>query len=58
MKELRSHGFHVSVCPLVSDFIARHGHHSQQTEDFLREAKEMAKVNHNRVVKLLGVSTL
>ncbi|KAL5468995.1 hypothetical protein EMCRGX_G030158 [Ephydatia muelleri] len=42
----------------LSDFIARHGHHSQQMEDFLREAKEMAKVNHPRVVKLLGVCTL
>ena len=42
----------------VSDFIARHGHHSQQMEDFLREAKEMAKVTHHRVVKLLAVCTL
>ena len=42
----------------VSDFIARHGHHSQQMEDFLREAKEMSKVDHHRVVKLLAVCTL
>ena len=43
---------------LVSDFIARHGHHSQQMEDFLREAKEMSKVQHHRVVKLMAVCTL
>lgn len=43
---------------LVSDFIARHGHHSQQMEDFLREAKEMSKVDHPRVVKLIAVCTL
>ena len=41
----------------VSDFIARHGHHSQQMEDFLREAKEMAKVDHCHVVTLLAVCT-
>jgi len=27
-------------------------------EDFLREAKEMAKVDHHRVVKLIAVCTL
>ena len=43
---------------IVSDFIARHGHHSQQMEDFLREAKEMSKVQHHRVVKLMAVCTL
>ena len=42
----------------VSDFIARHGHHTQQMEDFLREAKEMAKVDHHRVMKLIAVCTL
>lgn len=42
----------------LSDFIARHGHHSQQMEDFLREAKEMAKVDHHHVVKLIAVCTL
>ncbi|XP_019855382.1 PREDICTED: tyrosine-protein kinase Abl-like [Amphimedon queenslandica] len=42
----------------LSDFIARHGQHSQQMEDFLREAKEMAKVDHHRVVKLIAVCTL
>ena len=46
-----------SIFP-VSDFIARHGHHSQQMEDFLREAKEMAKVDNHRVVKLIAVCTL
>ena len=47
-----------SSSPAVSDFIARHGHHSQQMEDFLREAKEMAKVDHHHVVKLIAVCTL
>ena len=44
--------------PPVSDFIARHGHHSQQMEDFLREAKEMSKVDYPTVVKLMAVCTL
>ena len=44
--------------PPVSDFIARHGHHSQQMEDFLREAKEMSKIDYPRVVKLMAVCTL
>ena len=48
----------ICICFLVSDFIARHGQHSQQMEDFLREAKEMAKVDHHRVVKLIAVCTL
>jgi hypothetical protein len=43
---------------LVSDFIAKHGHHTQQMEDFLREAKEMSKVDNHRVVKLIAVCTL
>ncbi|CAI8051304.1 Tyrosine protein-kinase src-1 [Geodia barretti] len=42
----------------LSDFIARHGHHSQQMEDFLREAKEMSKVDYPYVIKLLAVCTL
>lgn len=41
----------------LSDFIARHGHHSQQMEDFLREAKEMSKVDYPQVIKLLAVCT-
>ena len=48
---------HTHIHNVVSDFIARHGHHSQQMEDFLREAKEMSKVEHFRVVKLIAVCT-
>ena len=33
-------------------------HHSQQIVDFLREAKEMMKFDHPRIVKLLSVCTV
>ena len=33
-------------------------HHSQQIVDVLREAKEMTKFDHPRIVKLLSVCTV
>ena len=47
--------FHLSSPQLVSEQPA---HHSQQIVDFLREAKEMTKFDHPRIVKLLCVCTV